>query len=115
MHSFGARRVGLHEVEEPLGEFVGGAAIDEFLLNAVKFREFAEDGFAAEFAEEIGDIAEGGVRGDAAEAIGATAFQSDGKCRERSRRARDAISFNEAREGLLEAPVMRTVSRPERC
>ena len=44
MHGFGARGVSLHQVEEALGEFVGGAAVDELLLDAVKLGKLAEDG-----------------------------------------------------------------------
>ena len=58
VHGLGARRVSLHQVEEALGKFIGRAAIDEFLLHAVQFRKFAEQGFAAELAEQIGEIAD---------------------------------------------------------
>ena len=83
MHSLGTRRVSLHEVKEALGKLIGGAAVDEFLLDAVKLGEFAEDGLAAEFAEQIGDVAESGIGGDAAETVGTSALQSDGERGER--------------------------------
>ena len=55
VHGLGARGVGLHEIEEALGELIGGAAIDQFLLHAVQFRELGEDGLAAESAEQVGE------------------------------------------------------------
>ncbi len=76
MHRLGARGVGLHQVVEALGELIGGAAVDQFLLDAVELRKFGEDGFAAEFAEQIGDIAEGWIGGDAAESVGAAALEA---------------------------------------
>ena len=101
MHGLGARGVGLHEVVEALGELVAGAAVDEFLLDAVELREFAEDGLAAEFAEEVGDVAEGGISGDAAEAVGTSALESDGECREWSGCTCGAIGFNECQQRFV--------------
>ena len=58
--------------------------------------------FAAELAKQIGDVAERGIGGDAAESVGAAALQSDGERGERSGCAGDAIGFNKARKCLLE-------------
>ena len=60
-------------------EFVIGAAVDEFLLDAVEFRKFAEDGFAAEFAKKVRDVAEGWIGGDTAEPVGAPALETNGE------------------------------------
>src|SRR5579871_1809957 len=102
MHGSCARLIGVHQVVEALCNGVGLAAVDQLLLNAMQLRELAKESAAAQFAEQIGEIAEGGICGDAAEPIRASALQSDGQRRERRRCSRDAVGLNQCRKGLVE-------------
>ena len=73
--------VGAHEGDEALGGFRTFAAVDEVLFDAAQFGKFGEDGASAEGDEEVRDLADGGVGGDAAEAVRAAAFEADGEGR----------------------------------
>src|SRR5437867_401953 len=98
-NSFGARRVIAHELAEALGNFVRDATVDEILLDAAEFGEFRKDGTAAERVDDVGEMADGGIRGNPREAIRATAFESDGQGGEWSRSARQLVGVDQAEEG----------------
>ena len=62
-----------------------------------------EHGGAAELDEQVGDVADGRIGGDAAEAVGAAALEADGERGEGRRRTFGAIGLDESGKGLVES------------
>jgi hypothetical protein len=78
--------------------------------------KFGEHGFAVEADEQIGEIADGWIGGDATEAIGAAALESNGECGERRGCALCAVGFGECGKGLVESLLdERALSRMPDC
>ena len=102
MRGAGALGVVLHEAREALGEFVGGAAVDEFLLRAVQFGELGEDGGSAQAGDDVRDVADCGVCGDAAEAVRTAALHAQGERGERRGGAFDLVGLSERDEGAVD-------------
>ena len=72
------------------------------MLHAAEFGEFAEDGGTAEGGEEIGGVTDGGVGGDAGEAITAAAFHGHDEIAEGAGLAGLLVRSGEMEEGVAD-------------
>ncbi len=97
---FGAGGVVAHELHKFVGDFLPSAALDELLLDTTELWEFGEDAAAAEGGQKIGGMADGGIGGNAGEAVGAAALEAEAQLRERRGRARGLVGFHETEEGV---------------
>ena len=89
-----------HELNEAVGDFFPHAAVDELLFCPAEFGEFGEDASAAERGEQVGGVADGGIRGEAGKAVGAAAFQAESELRKRRGLAFRFVGFDKTEEGF---------------
>src|SRR5277367_1169459 len=83
-------------MDQAVGDFGAGAAIDEILFDAAEFRKFREDGAAAERCENIGSVTDGGIGGEAGKTVRAAAFQAYTQTGKRSGGALRFVSLHQA-------------------
>ncbi len=99
-HGRGAGGIVAHQLNEAIADFFVLAAIDQFLLHAAQLREFRENRSAAQSGKQIGGVSDGGIRGDAGEAVGAPALQTDAQIGERSGSALRLVGFDQPEKRL---------------
>lgn len=67
----------VHDTDDAVENLRGRRALHQQPLGAEHFRDFRENGAAARCRDAIGDASHQRIRADAAETVGAAAFQSD--------------------------------------